>query len=56
VRLYGELFKKVKKKGRALSHVDLVLAALATQFKATLLTADKDFHATPEVKTENWLK
>ena|SRR5258708_7753363 len=56
VRLYGELFKKVKKKGRVLSHVDLVLAALATQFKVTLLTTDKDFQATPELKTENWLE
>ncbi len=56
VRLYGELFKKVKKKGRVLSHVDLVLAALATQFKVTILTTDKDFRATPEIKTENWLE
>jgi predicted nucleic acid-binding protein len=55
VRLYGELFKKVRKKGRTLSHVDLVLAALASQFKVTILTADKDFQATPEIKTENWL-
>jgi tRNA(fMet)-specific endonuclease VapC len=56
VRIYGELFKMVRKKGRVLSHVDLVLAALATQFKVTLLTADKDFDATPEIRTENWFK
>ena len=56
VRNYGELFKKVKKKGRVLSHVDLVLAAFAAQFKVTLLTADKDFQATPEISTENWLE
>jgi tRNA(fMet)-specific endonuclease VapC len=55
VRLYGELFKKAKRKGRVLSHVDLVLAALAIQFHATLLTTDKDFEAIPEVQTENWL-
>lgn len=56
VRIFGELFKKVKKKGRVLSHVNLVLAALAAQFKATLLTTDKDFRAAPEIKTENWLE
>jgi predicted nucleic acid-binding protein len=56
VRLYGEFFKKVKRRGRVLSHVDLVLAALAAQFKVTLLTSDEDFRATPEVKAENWLK
>jgi predicted nucleic acid-binding protein len=55
VRLYGDVFKKVRRKGRVLSHVDLVLAALAIQFHVTLLTADKDFAATPEVRTENWL-
>ncbi len=55
VRQYGEIFKKTKKKGRILSHVDMVLASLAIQFKATLLTSDKDFEATPEIKTENWL-
>jgi predicted nucleic acid-binding protein len=55
VRQYGEVFKKTKKKGRSLSHVDMVLAALAIQFKVTLLTTDKDFEATQEVKTENWV-
>jgi predicted nucleic acid-binding protein len=56
VRVYGEVFKKLKKKGRVLSHVDLVLVALARQFKVKLLTADKDFQAAPEIKTENWLE
>jgi predicted nucleic acid-binding protein len=56
VRIYGELFNKVKRRGRVLSHVDLVLAALASQFKVKVLTTDQDFRATPEVKTENWLQ
>lgn len=52
---YGDLLNKVKKKGRILSHVDLVLAAMAIHLNVTLLSADKDFEATPEIKIENWI-
>ena len=56
VRIYGEVFRKLTKKGRILSHVDPVLVALAGQYKVKLLSADKDFQAAPEIKTENWLE
>ena len=55
VHIYGQLFNRMKEKGRALSHVDLVLAAMATHMVVTVLTADKDFEATPEINTENWV-
>lgn len=52
---YGELHSKMRRQGRVLSTVDLMLAALALHDGRTLLTADRDFEAIPEVKTENWL-
>jgi predicted nucleic acid-binding protein len=52
---YGELFKKARRKGYSLSHVDLVIAAYAMEFDVTVLTADQDFQAFPEIRTENWL-
>jgi predicted nucleic acid-binding protein len=41
--------------GRALSQVDILRAAMARHRKATLLTTDKDFHALPDIQTEDWL-
>jgi len=32
-----------------------MLAALALHDNRTLLTADRDFEALPEIRTENWL-
>ena len=55
VHLYGDLFHILRKKGRLLSHVDLVLACLAKNKKLTLLTTDKDFEAVSGLKTENWV-
>jgi tRNA(fMet)-specific endonuclease VapC len=54
-RIYGELYLTLKRKGRILSQVDLMLAALAKQMNLTLLTTDRDFEALPELPTENWL-
>ena len=54
-RTYGELFVDLTARGRVLSHVDIVLAALARTMKLTLLTTDRDFEALPDIQTENWL-
>ena len=35
--------------------IERVLAALAWEMGATLLTADRDFEALPEIATANWL-
>ena len=53
-RLYGEVFNELRQKGRALSQVDMMLAALGRQHKVILLTADRDFEALPELRVENW--
>jgi tRNA(fMet)-specific endonuclease VapC len=52
---YAEAYHELQSAGRALSQVDIVLAAMARHLKATLLTTDKDFQALPDIRTENWL-
>src|SRR5260370_35656863 len=41
--LYGEIFQELRKRGRVLSQVDMMLAALARQMDLTLATADRAF-------------
>jgi len=55
VRVYGELFSTMKKIGRRMSHVDLVLASFAQHRNVTVLTDDHDFDDVPGIRTENWL-
>jgi predicted nucleic acid-binding protein len=52
---YAEVYHELQKAGRALSQVDMLLAAMARHWQATLLTTDKDFGALPDIQTENWL-
>ena len=52
---YGEVDRELRRIGRALSQVDMLLAAMVRHLKWTLLTADRDFEALPDIRTENWL-
>jgi tRNA(fMet)-specific endonuclease VapC len=52
---YAKVYHELKAAGRALSQVDMLLAAVARHMNATLLTADKDFEALPDIPNENWL-
>jgi tRNA(fMet)-specific endonuclease VapC len=52
---YGEVYQELKRAGRALSQVDMMLAAMSRQLNLTLLTTDGDFDALPDIRTENWL-
>src|SRR5262245_19783653 len=52
---YGEVYLELKRQGRALSQVDMLLAALDRRMKLTLLTTDRDFEVLPDIRTENWL-
>lgn len=54
-RNYGEIHRDLKARGRILSQVDMMLAALARQMKLTIVTTDQDFAALPDIATENWL-
>jgi tRNA(fMet)-specific endonuclease VapC len=53
--VYGALYLELRRSGRTLSQVDMVLAALARQMDLILLTTDRDFEALPDIQTENWL-
>jgi predicted nucleic acid-binding protein len=55
VAYYGSVAKIAKARGRALSSIDIVLAGFAWKDDVVLLTADRDFEAFPEVRTENWI-
>lgn len=54
-RIYGVIHQNLKRRGRALSQVDMMLAALARQMTLTVATSDQDFGAVPDITTENWL-
>jgi tRNA(fMet)-specific endonuclease VapC len=53
--IYGEIFLELRNRGRVLSQVDMMLAALARSMSLTMLTSDNDFEAVPDLRTENWL-
>ncbi len=53
-RLYGEIRQDLKRRGRVLSQVDMMLAALCRELDLVLVTTDKDFIALPWLKTETW--
>lgn len=54
-RLYGSIFLELRSKGRVLSQVDMMVAALAKRMGLVVATSDGDFKALPEIRTENWL-
>lgn len=54
-RIYGSTHLDLRRRGIALSQVDLMLASLCLQNDLVLLTTDGDFSAVDGVRTENWL-
>jgi tRNA(fMet)-specific endonuclease VapC len=54
-RIYGAIHQDLKSRGRILSQVDMMLAALARQMSLTVATSDKDFAALPDIRIENWI-
>ncbi|MGZ3489741.1 MAG: type II toxin-antitoxin system VapC family toxin [Isosphaeraceae bacterium] len=53
-RLYGAVYLELRRQGRVLSQVDIMLAALARQHKLIVLTTDRDFEAFSDLAVENW--
>jgi predicted nucleic acid-binding protein len=45
----------LRRRGWQLDTVDALIAAVALRYDLTLLTADRDFQAVPQLKQENWL-
>ena len=54
-RLFGAVYIELRRKGRVLSQVDMMLAALSRQHKLIVLTADQDFEALTDLTVENWM-
>lgn len=54
-RIYGAIYHDLRLRGRVLSQVDIMLAAVARQMQLTVVTSDRDFAALPDLSTENWL-
>ena len=54
-RIYGTLYMELRRQGRVLSQVDMMLAAMASQHQLTVLTTDRDFEAIPDLRVENWV-
>ena len=55
-QIYAEIYHDLRARGRVLSQVDMMLAALSRFMDATLLTDDRDFDALPDLRVENWLR
>lgn len=55
VAYHADIFEELRTKGRAMSFVDMTIAALARQMKAIIVTTDRDFEALPDITRENWL-
>jgi tRNA(fMet)-specific endonuclease VapC len=55
-RLFGNIYHDLRRRGRVLSQVDIMVAALARQIKLVILTTDRDFEVVPAVRTEDWSK
>lgn len=53
-RVYAEVHAALRAKGRVLSAVDIMLAALARRTRLTILTTDRDFEALPDIPKESW--
>ncbi|MGB2611942.1 MAG: type II toxin-antitoxin system VapC family toxin [Isosphaeraceae bacterium] len=53
-RLYGAVYLELRRQGRVLSQVDIMLAAVARQHKLIVLTTDRDFEALSDLAVENW--
>ena len=54
-KLYGTVYIDLRRQGRVLSQVDMMLAGLARQHKLTILTTDLDFEALADLHVENWV-
>jgi len=52
---FAALFQELRSAGRMPSQFDHLIAAVARQFKLTLLTADQDFQPVSRLRIENWL-
>jgi predicted nucleic acid-binding protein len=55
-RIFGDIYTELRRAGRVLSQVDIMVASLARQMKLTILTTNRDFEVLPDIHTEDWAK
>lgn len=53
-RIYADIYHDLKDRGKVLSQVDMMSAALARQMDLTILTTDRDFDHLQWLRTEDW--
>jgi len=53
---FADLFKELRAAGKMMSQFDLLIAAVARQYRLVVLTADADFQWVAGLQTENWLQ
>lgn len=53
--IFAATHVQLRERGRSLSQVDKMIAALARQHGLTVLTTDRDFEALPDLRVENWV-
>lgn len=54
-RTFGTVYIELQRQGRAISQVDMILAAMARQYRLVVLTTDRDFEALGDLQVENWV-
>jgi predicted nucleic acid-binding protein len=52
---FAKIFYELRTAGKMLAQFDLLIAAVARQYKLILLTADQDFEPVTQLQSENWL-
>jgi predicted nucleic acid-binding protein len=55
VKAYGNVYIELRRLGRVLSQVDMMLAAYGRHYQMTVLTTDGDFEALADLRVENWV-
>jgi predicted nucleic acid-binding protein len=54
-RVAAKLWSDARRRGRQLSDIDVLLAAMTLRLNGILITDDGDFAYLPLARTENWL-
>ncbi|WEX10169.1 type II toxin-antitoxin system VapC family toxin [Chelativorans sp. AA-79] len=52
---YGEMRAELRRRGRTMQPLDMLIAAHALEAGATLVTSDRAFRFVPGLAVENWL-
>jgi tRNA(fMet)-specific endonuclease VapC len=56
ISVFADIRGELKNKGRVMSQIDIMVAAIARQQSAVLLTTDRDFESLPDIACENWVE